>query len=90
MKQLELKRMGLETQGLKGVSCCEWLAPPPGTMVRAQSRLLLRGIDRPRSVSMSMAHITAKEHGDVHHWSCCRGCPRDLQRAGPAPHWLWL
>lgn len=39
---LRFMEMGLETQGWRGVACCEWSALPPGAMVRSQPKLLLR------------------------------------------------
>ena len=58
-------------QETPGLACCEWPNLPIGDIVRSQPKLLLKTMSisvpiQPQgSVSMSMAHITTREHGDV-------------------------
>jgi hypothetical protein len=76
----------------------EWATPPPGTMMRSQSKLLWRAESESVATQltevgvgvMSVAHITTREHGDFSGWRSRLGPwgRLGLYRTHPAPHWL--
>lgn len=58
------------------MDCCEWPALPPWAVVKS--------VQRQGSVSMSMAHISSREHGDV----CGPGSFWEPHRCSEAVHSL--
>ena len=60
--------------GTRGVFCCEWPALLFGAIMKSQPELQLKAmsgsvaVEQQKSVSISMAHITPREHGDTPSW----------------------
>lgn len=81
-----MREMELEAQRWRGVLCCEWPALPPEARVESQPMLPLRATSgsmakqQQKSLSMSLAHITAEDYADVPAHDChlrdavSRGC----------------
>lgn len=72
------EEMELETRGWRCIAYCEWAALPPVAMASSQSKLPLRATSGSITIqqqgSLSRAHITTKEHGDIPGWEPS-GCP---------------
>ena len=78
--------MELETRGWRGVTCCKW---PPGALEKSHLELLLLKVmsgfiptQLLGSVSMSLAHITIRDHGDIPGQAATKdymGCPGAVQ-----------
>lgn len=72
----------------------EWPAPPPEAMVESQPVLLLKAMSgsvamqQQGAVSMSVAHITTKDHMDALVWAVSWDCidVQGLCRTGSTPH----
>jgi hypothetical protein len=87
---MKRERAGDSTDGWRGLACCEWSALPPGAMViRSQPELPLRTMSESIAtqqqglVSMSMPHVTIREHEDV--WS--RPLPGPCECLGAVYNW---
>ena len=92
---MKRERAGDSTDGWRGLACCEWSALPPGAMViRSQPEIPLRTMSESIAtqqqglVSMSMPHVTIREHEDSL-VGAANGNYVDVL-AHPIAHWISL